>query len=690
MSDVATRACDGMGAGAGARIRRIATRRSDDVRATADHGVPPSLTALLAASFVSAFALSFCWRMGLGWDVNADEVTNFFIADDLLHGNLLLRGWYFSTGLFLLPGLEVAVLSHLLGYQDMAFYLASSINWALLIMACELAAWYACHRSGVRFGLRQALVLELVIVVPCHAFMLNSGTHVLCVAVAILSLCMLIWMAGLPLRRCIWWYVPVVFIGGLLGATNTMFAYTMMLPAIAAAGVLFLLRRRDLQACLRLALPAVAVYATQSVLKTLWASCDGVYLAFQKHEFIAADQLLSSINSGIVGVLRLFGVNMWGKEPFGPATVGAALGCAVLAKLILELVRYLRRVQEGGGELVICLLMVAGINLSAYTFSTFAMRELAHTHVLFPTLMGLGTAGVAAWTINASRDGARQPSVTVAPYVALSFLAMCPPLSLAIPHNAAADLASALVESGVRSGFGGPCSTSLAAYYALHNGVRLTLGPTVAGAAGRLVGHEWLVREDDLWTEGTCFVVKLHGGGDRTVRNTDVWDISDEVRYPVDEDEIQATFGPWYQSFDVGDDFRVYLWDRPVSLGGFSGTATYLPQMGTSSAEMRLASGEILIRPSEEMFGPHVDLVTGMYDLVVELGCSGPVRARITADNRERTIRELELRDGRNDVVLPVLLCQERVELIIEGNEAAGDILVRDVRLSRRRRDTSR
>jgi hypothetical protein len=131
-------------------------------------------TAGLAAA---AVLLYWCyWRLSLTAGVNSDAAGQVLQGWEMLHGNVLLRGWILSDVSFYtfevpLDGLT-AVIS---GYGANTVHVAAAIVYTLLVL---VAALLAKGKARGREGLVRALVAAGVLVSPG----LLPGTHVLLLA----------------------------------------------------------------------------------------------------------------------------------------------------------------------------------------------------------------------------------------------------------------------------------------------------------------------------------------------------------------------------------------------------------------------------------------------------------------------------------------------------------------------------
>jgi hypothetical protein len=154
----------------------------------------------------AAVLLYWCyWRLSLTAGVNSDAAGQVLQGWEMLHGNVLLRGWILSDVSFYtfevpLDGLA-AVVS---GYGANTVHVAAAIVYTLLVL---VAALLAKGKARGREGLVRALVAAGVLVSPG----LLPGTHVLLLApdhtgigVPVMLTLLLVDLAAES-----WWVVPV-------------------------------------------------------------------------------------------------------------------------------------------------------------------------------------------------------------------------------------------------------------------------------------------------------------------------------------------------------------------------------------------------------------------------------------------------------------------------------------------------
>ena len=97
--------------------------------------------------------------------------------------------------------------------------------------------------------------------------------------------------------------------------------------------------------------------------------------------FTESEKIGDNLVNGFCNVLRLYGVDFWGKSVFSREVVCAVFGIIVFIKLTVELWRFEKSDKEKC--LVELFLAMALINFGAYTFST-VIETSPDLHLLQP------------------------------------------------------------------------------------------------------------------------------------------------------------------------------------------------------------------------------------------------------------------------------------------------------------------
>jgi hypothetical protein len=172
------------------------------------HGWPRLLLPRLlwcAGFLLAGVALFWCYlRQSQTYPVNSDGASNALQAWDMLHGNLLLHGWYLSDVSFYTTELpEYMLVEAVHGLGPDVVHISAALTYTLLVL---LAALVARGRARGREGLARALLAGGIMVAP----QLVPGTRVLLVSpdhtgTGVPILLMLLLIDRLRQR----WYVPV-------------------------------------------------------------------------------------------------------------------------------------------------------------------------------------------------------------------------------------------------------------------------------------------------------------------------------------------------------------------------------------------------------------------------------------------------------------------------------------------------
>ena len=259
--------------------------------------------------------------------VGSDGASQALQAWDLLHGNLLLHGWWVTDVSFYtteLPQYAMLELAH--GLTPDVMHVGGAMTYTLLVLA---AAFLARGRARGPAGLTRALLAAGIMLAP----QLGPGTETLVLspdhvgtAVPVLLVWLLIDRA--PAR----WYVPVLVWLALawvsVADTLTLFIAVIPLALVCALRVARGVRRNSRsprEHRYELALLAAAVLATPTALAAtaLIRALGGWQVNGLPTALAAAGQLAGNARLTGEGLLELFGANV-----FGAASAGSALGVA--------------------------------------------------------------------------------------------------------------------------------------------------------------------------------------------------------------------------------------------------------------------------------------------------------------------------------------------------------------------------
>ena len=73
--------------------------------------------------FLLTVFLVYGWRLGTGRVIHSDELSVIFAGQDMFSGDPFLKGWHLTTGVFLLPTIELACAVYTFGYSETLVYI---------------------------------------------------------------------------------------------------------------------------------------------------------------------------------------------------------------------------------------------------------------------------------------------------------------------------------------------------------------------------------------------------------------------------------------------------------------------------------------------------------------------------------------------------------------------------------------
>ena len=162
--------------------------------------------AWVVGTLLAAAVLMFCYlRIAGTTQVNSDGAGLAWEASDILHGNVLLHGWWATDVSFYTTELpEYVIVTAFAGLRPEVVHICSALTYTLLVL---LAAFVARGRARGALGVVRALVAAGVVLAPQPTgptqVLLGSPDHVGTGVPVLLLLLLLEWA---PARR---WYVPV-------------------------------------------------------------------------------------------------------------------------------------------------------------------------------------------------------------------------------------------------------------------------------------------------------------------------------------------------------------------------------------------------------------------------------------------------------------------------------------------------
>jgi hypothetical protein len=331
------------------------------------------LTAAVVAVVVALLFLAYL-RVSRTYPENSDESNDLLMAWDMLHGNVLLHGWYLSDVSFITTELpQYALLVWLFGLHTDTAHIAAAMTYTLVVILSVLLARGRVSRREAR---PRMLLTAALIFAP----QLGVGVFVLLLSLGHIGTAVPLLLAWLVIDRCpARWYVPVA-VGLLL--TWVLIADSLVLlvgvvPLVAVCAMRVareLARRQDapVQAVLRarwleLSL-AVAAIAAQG-LASLAGRLIHAYLHPLSYQLAPVHTWPRHAWVTAKGLLALFGA-----KPEGPpvAFAFALLHLAGVALVAWAVLRVARRFLSWPDMISQILLVAMVLNVAAYVPSTLA------------------------------------------------------------------------------------------------------------------------------------------------------------------------------------------------------------------------------------------------------------------------------------------------------------------------------
>ncbi len=328
--------------------------------------VQAAVVALGLAGLVLAYL-----RMASTSAVNADAAANALQAWDLLHGNLLLRGWTLSDVSFYPTELvQYALIEVALGLDGQVVHVAAALTYTLLIFFAALVA--KGDATGRAAWLRIGVVVATLLVPVPHSgwSIVLSGPDHTGTAVPLLATWLLVdRRSRTPLRR--WWPLGVAALLTVaqMGDPLALFIGALPLAAVSALRMLRTRAWRGTDGHLFLA-AAGSVAAAQGALAALWWSG-----GFSVHSPLAAFGAVVDLPGHVWMAVRATALNYGAYLPFLTGRLEVAAGVVNLVTLALAAVAVggtlFRLVRGTAGDRVAEVLAVAIlVNLAAYVVST--------------------------------------------------------------------------------------------------------------------------------------------------------------------------------------------------------------------------------------------------------------------------------------------------------------------------------
>jgi hypothetical protein len=370
----------------------VITGESTRVAASAQSPVARRAAAW-AATVVAAAALSAGYLgQSRTVSVGSDGASQALQAWDLLHGNLLLHGWWVTDVSFYTTELpQYALLELVRGLTPDVIHVGGAMTYTLLVLA---AAFLARGSASGPAGLARPLLAAGIMLAP----QLGPGTQTLLLspdhtgtAVPVL----LVWL--LIDRSAARWYVPVIvwlaLAWTLVADTLTLFVAVIPLALVCAVRVARGARRNSAsprQRRYELALLAAAVLAipTELVATAAIRALGGWQVHRLSTALAAAGQLAGNARLAGEGLLELFGANVFGAESTGsaPAVAFAIVHLAGVALAAAGVIGATMAAARRRLDLIDAVLLTGlALNLAAYVAGVQAVN-IASTREIAPVL----------------------------------------------------------------------------------------------------------------------------------------------------------------------------------------------------------------------------------------------------------------------------------------------------------------
>ena len=509
----------------------------------AGHARAIAAAAWLLGGLAVAAALFTCYLLqSRTVSVGSDGASQALQAWDMLHGNLLLRGWWVTDVSFYTTELpQYALIETLRGLSADVMHVAGAMTYTLLVL---LAAFLARGRARGREGLIRAVVAGGVMLAPqlsASSTLILSPDHV-GTAVPVLAVLLFIDLAGTR------WYVPVIT-GLALAWISVADALTLVIAVVPLALVYGLrvlqgvtgpnragLRARRFE--LSMAAAAVLSIPLEVGATRLIHAAGGWQVHGLQTGLANTGMLSGNLRLTVRGLLELFGADFFDAKS-GLGVVFAVLHFVGLLAVICGFVVALRRFFRS--DVIIEPVLVTGIviDVAAYLGGVQAVNLLS-TREIGPVLpLAAVLAGRIAGPWLASLRTARVVPLLVVPlavYAAMLGYNAAQPAAAPSYANLAAWLSSHHFTYGL-SGY------SQANIVTAQTGGEVSLRPAVND--GRFV-------EGRLWNSSSSWF-------DPAQHSADFLVLSSVGSYQVSDRNAVATFGRPAQTYHF-DKYTILVW----------------------------------------------------------------------------------------------------------------------------------
>jgi hypothetical protein len=439
---------------------------------------------------------------------NSDKATTILQGQSMAHGNLLLRGWRLSNDSHWTNDALLAMIGVLIvGVRPQLLYLEPAVAAALFVLAGVLVVRLAAStRAAVLAGAATVIALIALPSMTLLHFLLAGAWHV---GTAVWALAA--FAAFRAARFGTGWALGVCCLAiGTLGDLDLV-AYGMI--PIACAGMLRMLRQRDLRAGLPLVAGAAAAGAAFEVIEAVLVAAHAFTQGSGKLPFVGGGQIARNVG----GLLR-YGGEMLGVTPGYAASlvprplqyVHVVTAAAILAALVIG-VRHalagLRRHRAGdvvppATELESMLVLGVGGSIGTYLVQAtgnFSEARYLTAGVLFACVL-CGVVVARTWPPKFV-SGRLKPAAVIVAAVMVALFASG--LGFLLAWNGyvpvPAQLTAWLEAHHLRSGIGDYWSASIVT---VESGGAVTVRPVSAAASDRIVPMD---QSTESWYDGKTF-----------------------------------------------------------------------------------------------------------------------------------------------------------------------------------------
>lgn len=506
--------------------------------------------ATICIGAVLCCCFAYGWRLASGRTAHSDELSNVFVGLDMLQGNIFLKDWHFSTGLFGIPIMVLSAATLFLGYSDTLIYVIAAINYTLMIAAAAFLVQKYARKRKLEKSYIYVIIAVLILMIPRAESLLNAGTHVLSYAAAIVALYVTWYLSVHPCK--LWGKIVWILVLGILTTTNSMFLYTACIP-IALTGVIISYEDRKgkkLSPFVMYGILSVILYA---VLKKIWVICRGESIGEGIGTvFTSRENVWNNVIIGICNILEVYGVDVWGENVISIYTCRAIVGFVIFVKLVYEIYKFMKSKEKQDRELIYLFMGMAIINICAYVASTVPLYA-PDVHLIQPFLIGFSIAGVLAWLHNISIGKSEKDRGGVLALCTILFMLMFPAFTLKQPDNTdRRQVAEYLLANGYEKGFADYWEAASVMYETEGN---VTISPVICHNIVEvtedtsLVAYKWMSKKDWEQQEGNFLII----------------DSKSEALFGINYDRIISTFGQWSDAIQFGD-ITLIVWDEDKKL----------------------------------------------------------------------------------------------------------------------------